>query len=324
MLATARFSAVLLCVAVAVATATAISLNGAQGAPTDGSNPYKALNLWVNSFIIPDALVDWACTSFGEYWSHFFIIYIRDLVAASVLYYVTSGLWHLVIYHYARQSCFPDGQLPSKGVIFDQIRLAQSSIFIYAGLPVFSEWLIEEGYTRVYYRISEVGFPAYLCLTLLYLACVEVGIYWMHRTLHTNKFLYKYVHALHHKYNNPSSLTPWASVAFNPLDGILQASPYVAMLFVVPCHYITHIVMLFCTAIWATNIHDALLGDTEPVLGSKYHTMHHTHYHVNFGQYFIFCDWFWGTLRNPSEDHAKIAQSRNTGKRAASMSVKDM
>lgn len=44
----------------------------------------------------------------------------------------------------------------------------------------------------------------------------------MHRTLHENKFLYKYVHALHHKYNKPSTLSPWASVAFNPLDGILQ------------------------------------------------------------------------------------------------------
>ena len=47
-------------------------------------------------------------------------------------------------------------------------------------------------------------------------------IYWMHRTLHTNKFLYKYVHALHHKYNSAETLSPWASIAFNPLDGVLQ------------------------------------------------------------------------------------------------------
>lgn len=49
-------------------------------------------------------------------------------------------------------------------------------------------------------------------------------IYWMHRTLHTNKFLYKYVHALHHKYNSPETLSPWASIAFNPLDGCLQVT----------------------------------------------------------------------------------------------------
>jgi hypothetical protein len=51
---------------------------------------------------------------------------------------------------------------------------------------------------------------------------VGLQVYWMHRTLHENKFLYKYIHALHHKYNKPSTLSPWASVAFNPIDGILQ------------------------------------------------------------------------------------------------------
>mmetsp|Transcript_49043 Transcript_49043/g.83810 ORF Transcript_49043/g.83810 Transcript_49043/m.83810 type:complete len:139 (-) Transcript_49043:369-785(-) len=137
----------------------------------------------------------------------------------------------------------------------------------------------------------------------------------MHRTLHENKFLYKHVHGLHHKYNmgHGKELSPWASVAFNPLDGVLQASPYVAFLFVVPCHYLTHMFMLFFTAIWATNIHDGLVGDTEPIMGSKYHTIHHTHYHYNYGQFFIFCDWFWGTLKEdtkrPGNGTAKATKS---------------
>jgi lathosterol oxidase len=82
---------------------------------------------------------------------------------------------------------------------------------------------------------------------LNYFAVVEVGIYWVHRTLHTNKFLYKYVHALHHKYNKPETLGPWASVAFNPLDGIAQCSPYVLSLFFIPCHYLSHVAMVFLT-----------------------------------------------------------------------------
>ena len=79
--------------------------------------------------------------------------------------------------------------------------------------------------TRCYYYLDEVGglLPATLYL-LAYIVCVEVGIYWMHRTLHTNKTLYKYIHGMHHKYNKASTLTPWASVAFNPLDGILQVA----------------------------------------------------------------------------------------------------
>eukprot|EP01048_Picozoa_sp_COSAG05_P020084 COSAG05_NODE_3323_length_2149_cov_2.450244_2_plen_49_part_00 len=37
----------------------------------------------------------------------------------------------------------------------------------------------------------------------------------------------------------------------------------------------------------ATNIHDTLHGDTEPIMGSKYHLIHHTHYNRNYGQFFI-------------------------------------
>jgi sterol desaturase/sphingolipid hydroxylase (fatty acid hydroxylase superfamily) len=50
-------------------------------------------------------------------------------------------------------------------------------------------------------------------------------------------------------------MSPYASIAFHPLDGIMQASPYVIMLFVVPMHFLTSLVMLFFTGIWAMNIH---------------------------------------------------------------------
>ena len=74
------------------------------------------------------------------------------------------------------------------------------------------------------------------------------------------KFLYKYVHGLHHKYNTSETMTPWCSIAFNPLDGMIQASPYVIGLFFVPVHYFTHIFMLFFSGVWATNIHDSMVS----------------------------------------------------------------
>ena len=50
-------------------------------------------------------------------------------------------------------------------------------------------------------------------------------------------------------------MSPYASIAFHPLDGIMQASPYVLTLFLVPMHYLTSMIMLFFTGIWAMNIH---------------------------------------------------------------------
>ena len=82
--------------------------------------------------------------------------------------------------------------MPSSAIIRDQILLAQMSMFCYAGLPVFSEWLIETGKTKVYWSADEVGgWHISIAYMALYLTVVEICVYWMHRTLHTNKFLYK-------------------------------------------------------------------------------------------------------------------------------------
>lgn len=268
-------------------------------------NPYRDFNIWVNSFIFSENFVMQAKETLGEESAYYSLCYLRDLVGGTLVYWLTAGVWHVLIYVIFVNEIFHkrDRPLPTWGTIVDQILLSQFSLFIYAGLPVISEYLIENNMTMVYFYVEDIGgWANYFACLAAYLFCVEFGIYWMHRTLHTNKFLYKYIHALHHKYNKPLTLTPWASIAFNPLDGILQASPYVFFLLCVPVHYFTHVFLLFFSGVWATNIHDAVWGDTEPIMGAKYHTMHHTHYHVNFGQFFIFWDWVYGTLKSPDRD----------------------
>jgi lathosterol oxidase len=265
--------------------------------------PVWEFNEWVSSLFLPQSFILYVEQMMGLEFAHYFLAYVRDLMVGSVIYYVTAGLWHIWIYRVKGKELFIEQgwKMPSNETLLDQILLAQASLFMYAMLPVFSEWLISNKITKCYFYIDEIGgWIPYLLYTAVYMMVVETGVYWMHRELHEQKWAYKYIHALHHKYNRPDTLSPWASIAFNPLDGILQACPYVICLFFIPCHYLTHVILVFATAVWATNIHDALEADTEPIMGSKYHTMHHTHYHCNFGQYTIFCDWLWGTLKVPA------------------------
>jgi lathosterol oxidase len=218
-----------------------------------------------------------------------------------LVYYGVALIFHYHCYIHPRaEIIFEKRQRPTWDTMWDQIKLAQASMTLYVLLPVVDEFVIESGWTLAYYHVSEIGgyFP-FVLYTLMYFSLVEIGIYWMHRTLHTNKWLYKHVHMLHHKYNKAHTLTPWASIAFHPLDGILQASPYVMVLPIVPIHYGLHFCMLFFTAIWATYIHDAMDWNVWEIMGSKYHTVHHTHYIYNYGQVFTFCDKFWGTFREP-------------------------
>lgn len=110
---------------------------------------------------------------------------------------------------------------------------------------------------------------------------------------------------LQHIYNKENTLSPFAGLAFNPLDGLLQASPYIFGLFLMPVHFWTHEIMLFFTAVWTTNIHDALQGDTEPIMGSAYHTLHHTKYVDNYGQILVLWDWVHETLQPPEHRRAE-------------------
>lgn len=304
------------------------------------ANPVRNVNAYINSIILPDRLASYVTTRWcGDSLevAHYVLCYLRNLIFGVLVYYGVAALFHYFCYiHPVSFQTFEarNRARPSASVIWDQIKLAQTSMIVYVMLPVVDEYMVEQGWTRVYHTVAEIGgWPWYLASMLFYFTIVEVGIYWTHRTLHTNKFLYKHVHLLHHKYNKAETLTPWASIAFHPLDGIMQASPYVLALPFAPCHYLTHFVLLFFTAIWATYIHDAMDWNVGPLMGSKYHTVsglanesypfclgwlvtsflvfslsrpfvmvqvHHTHYIYNYGQVFTFCDRIWGTYKLPA------------------------
>jgi len=222
----------------------------------DLHNPFREFNQFLNGAVLDNLhlqfVSDWALTKFGPDGGYYFQCYIRDLIAGTLVYWITAGIWHFVIYNVFGQKLFTDKErpLPSKETLIDQMSLAQASLLVYAALPILSELLIENKLTLTYFYIDQVGgWKYYGCYFIIYLIFVEIGIYWMHRTLHTNKFLYKYIHGLHHKYNKQITMTPWASIAFNPLDGVLQASPYVIGLFFIPMHYYTHMLLLFFSGV---------------------------------------------------------------------------
>eukprot|EP00899_Mesostigma_viride_P006889 jgi/Mesvir1/16200/Mv08462-RA.1 len=177
--------------------------------------------------------------------------------------------------------------------------VAMPGMPFYSALPTFAEWMVEQGWSKCYPAISDIGLPAYCAYFVVYMTFVEFGVYWVHRLLHDIKPLYKLLHATHHIYNKQNTLSPFAGLAFNPIDGCLQASPYVIALFLIPMHHFTHTLLLFATGVWTTNIHDCIHGNLWPVMGAGYHTIHHITYKHNYGHYLTVMDWIFGTLRTP-------------------------
>jgi len=188
-----------------------------------------------------------------------------------------------------------------------QIRVSCKAVPLYSLLPPLAEHLILSGHTCVYGRLASVSPLQYAAHVALYMSAVEFGVYWQHRKLHEVKWLYAWLHRTHHVYNKEDTLSPFAGLAFHPLDGMLQAAPYVWALFLTPCHYFTHEVLLFCTGLWTANIHDCIDGDCEPVMGAAYHAIHHTTYKHNYGHYTTLMDWMFGTLCVPDKSNVRVA-----------------
>ncbi|XP_068637313.1 delta(7)-sterol-C5(6)-desaturase-like [Aristolochia californica] len=257
---------------------------------------------WYNSIVLGNLLPEYLWKPL-PYMVH---AWLRNYIGGLLLYFTSGLLWCLYIYCLKRNVYVPRDAVPSNESMRLQIIVTMKAMPWYSVLPTVSEYMIESGWTKCFSSISEVGWPMYLIYLSVYLAIVEFGIYWMHRELHDIKPLYKYLHATHHIYNKQNTLSPFAGLAFHPLDGILQAIPHVIALFVVPTHFRTHMLLFFMEGIWTTNIHDCIHGKVWPIMGAGYHTIHHTTYRHNYGHYTLWMDWMFGTLLDPETDIKKV------------------
>ena len=251
---------------------------------------------WKNRLIL--GLVCPASVDF-EAWPRFLQSWARNFVAGLGLYLVVGSAWAATVYGPLKQRLFGSTPTPSGVDMAKQVWVSLQAMPMYTALPAVCEAIVESGNTLVFPRVDDVGVPAYVAFFWLYMTSVEFGVYWMHRSLHDVKLGYSALHKTHHIYNKEHTLSPFAGLAFHPLDGILQAIPYLWSLFFVPCHYLTHELLLFGTAIWTTNIHDCVYAGGEPIMGAGYHLLHHTNYRTNYGHYTIYFDKLFGTLQAP-------------------------
>lgn len=260
-------------------------------------------NIWKND------LVMWMFPqAFRDATPHLFHTWLRCWILCQAVYFVVGGLWSYYIYFCFGDVLFPPAGMPGWSEVTEQIKVSVLSMPLYSLLPALAEMAAEKGWTAAYPRVENVGLPLYLVYFVLYMTSVEFGVYWVHRLLHEIKWAYKYLHFDHHKYNKEHTLSPFAGLAFHPIDGILQAMPYVWTLFYCPMHFLTHEILLFATGVWTVNIHDNIDGKVWPIMGARFHTIHHTTYKTNYGHYFIFMDKWFGTLETPEDYDRRMAK----------------
>lgn len=85
-------------------------------------------------------------------------------------------------------------------------------------------WFLGEvrGKSALYENVADYGWGYFVFSAVLFLVVTDFLIYWIHRIEH-HPSIYKYIHKPHHKWIVP---TPYAALAFHPLDGYAQSLPY--------------------------------------------------------------------------------------------------
>lgn len=265
---------------------------------------------------VADALATWAIPgAIKSKMSRFMISWFRMWFLNVGFYLLMGAIWCYYVYFCFGKEFFQQEDMPSIPDMLNQMKVAISAMHWYALKDALTTFLVENGYSKVYARIDEVGIGAYFGYFILYMIFAEFWVYWAHRVVHDVPWLYKNVHQMHHSFNKADSLSPFAGIAHHPIDGTLQVLPYSVGLFIFPIHYFTHYLCLVNAMLWTHNLHDCIDAGLAPLMGAGFHTVHHTTYVDNYGQFFIYFDWLFGTLTAPEDlidsEEAKKLQAKS-------------
>ncbi len=162
--------------------------------------------------------------------------------------------------------------------------------------------------------------PIYLAIVALFVSFLhQAHFYVIHRLIHT-PWLYKHVHAIHHKSVNPS---PWSSLAMHPFEHVL----YFASVFwhvLLPSHPLIALYQLHKAGFGAIPGHIGFekieFGEDKAIDAHAYgHYLHHKYFEVNYGDGLVPFDKLFGTYHDgtPEADAAMRARLKSMRTEAA-------
>lgn len=180
------------------------------------------------------------------------------------------------------------------------------SIAIFSAVSVWTFFVIHP-YTNVYDNISDYSLYYYAFTFVWMFFLHDAYFYWAHRLMHHPK-VFKLVHLIHHKSNNPS---PWTAYAFHPIEAVVEAGIVTVFAFSIPIHRSAIFAyMLFQIAynvyghlgyeIFPKNLNKHWLGKWFNT--SVAHNMHHKYSVKNYGLWTTFWDRMMGTMHEKYDE----------------------
>jgi sterol desaturase/sphingolipid hydroxylase (fatty acid hydroxylase superfamily) len=240
--------------------------------------------------------------SFGFYWLAFF-------GAIITRYFIVAAGTHWFCYAVLKSTLNQGTTLKAPGwkSIRKDAELSLSSAVIFAFCAALVMTAYDAHLTQLYSDLDQYGLWYLGCSFWLVLLVQDTYFYFMHRLFH-HPLLFKAFHWGHHRSGDP---TPWTSFAFDPPEAIAQALFLVAIVFVIPLHFITLLSILITMTAWGIFNHMGISlfpssrvtqGLGKWFIGCQHHLTHHRNYRVHYGLYFTHWDRWLGTEAKPRQN----------------------
>jgi sterol desaturase/sphingolipid hydroxylase (fatty acid hydroxylase superfamily) len=188
---------------------------------------------------------------------------------------------------------------PQKKLIEEDISLSIIATLAMAICAALVMTVYDFGATRLYSSIEDYGMWYLIVSFFGVILLQDTTYYFLHRAFH-HPLVYNWLHKGHHRSKNP---TPWTSFALDFPEALIQGLFLVAVVLIIPLHFVVLAVCLITMTVWSLMTHLGFeLFPNFPVhwfgkwlISSDHHSLHHRQYTRHYGLYFTFWDRLLGT-----------------------------
>ena len=223
----------------------------------------------------------------------------------AALYLFIAGMFYLVLYKWKRNP-LADRKFQSGEISTTQFRremgLTITTLIIFCFTGYIIGLLNQSGSTLIYFQFSVFGRIYFVFSIFLMIFLHDAYFYWTHRLLHLPGW-YEKIHITHHLSSNPN---PWTSLAFHPVEALIQAAIFPIIILIIPTHPVALLIFLFYMVFMNVRGHSGFqIFPFENRAdkwdwwnnSSKQHDEHHLYAKGNYGLYFTFWDIWMKTVR---------------------------
>lgn len=133
---------------------------------------------------------------------------------------------------------------------------------------------------------------------LFMLLCADVANYFFHRYSHENRWLYRYMHQLHHQYRQVEH-SVYSLFYVHPVEMILSNICFFSGIFIFETDLFTCFLFGSISSILVAAGHSGieLDGLSNLLLDPKFHQLHHEKFNCNYAEHTYIMDRMFGTYR---------------------------